>query len=283
MSKEALQLGHETTKAFLRTVIREGVYLQRPKHTSPKQWSKQRKIGFRYALQEDTTLKDLGRDYGGTIQNTATLNHHFLDNLWNNSPPELQAQYPRETISDRKPQGQRLREEHSKRQGGISLRVKRLVEEKGVTDPKQIKRTLGISTLSLAGARTVLKGWEIEIPRESHTFQELPQIAQIENDDEKLQETLNRFSDTSLRGFLGRDREHKILTTISTIARKEGFVFHNRQVQSIAEKIKKAEIPIRQIEYLGKNGKLRNSYYVVYAKHTDRIAEALENDPDLQR
>ena len=50
-----------------------------------------------------------------------------------------------------------------------------------------------------------------------------------------------------------------------------------------AEEIKAAKIPIRQIVRLDRNGKIDASYYIVYTKHANRIAEVLKNDPNLQR
>ena len=272
---------------FIEEAVTEGALDKLPPKTTPSQWERQQNIGITYAFSEET-LENLGvifqesRAHPLIRENVRQISNRFMINLRDNSSVQLQASVPREVLLARKPPTQKSREKNSEKHGGLSLRVKELAE-KGIKDPKEIKRTLGISTESLAGARTVLRGWGIEIPRESQPIQELTQIAQTENDDKKLQETLNRFSYNSLRGFLDRDREHKILTTVLAAARAKGFFFHNRQVKSIAEKIKEVGIPIRQIGHLDKNGKLRNSYYVVYTKHTDRIAKVLENDPDLQR
>lgn len=246
----------------------------------------QRKIGFQYTFT-DKTFDELGRQYGGlTREDIRQLNHKFLNNIHKNSPPELQAQYSRETIPDRKPLTQKSRERSSKARGGLTLRVKELIAQ-GIVDPEQIKNTLVISAHDLARIRRVLKKWGINIPPTTKsTIKEIfVKKIETEGDDEKLQEFLDSLPINALRGFLGGDSSHETLTTVSVIARKKGFRFHNRHVRSIAEKIKITGIPIRQIVSSFENGKILSSYYVVYAKpkHAERIAEILRNDPDLQR
>lgn len=162
MSREALIAGHEIKKAFLREAIREGAYLERPRRTSSAGWSKQRKIGFRYAFQ-DIALEDLGTQYGGTRNNTSQTNHRFLDNIHKNSSPELQAKYPRNTIPDKKPVGKMSRERISASHGGISLRAKALLE-KGISNPRQIQSRLNISSAATGSIRRVLETWGMELP-----------------------------------------------------------------------------------------------------------------------
>lgn len=284
MNQETLMAGHEIKLAFLREAIGERVHLIRPKNTSAPQWSKQRKIGFRYAFQ-DITLEELGREYGGTRQGIQGLNRHFLDNMHENSPPQLQAQYPREAIPDRKPPSQRLRERTSDAHGGISLRIKQTIEERGIAvvraeDVDDIAKAAGVTKQQVLSSRHVLENWGIHIGRLDNPYASFAKKVKDEEDDQKLQELLDSSSVNSLRGFLQRDSGHKTLTTVSATAKERGFSVHTIRVRSVAQKIKKAGIPMRQILHLDQNGKVRGSYYAVYAKHEDRIAEVLRNDPD---
>ena len=292
MGKETLpthQTPHEIKKAFLKKVIETRTYLKMPEKTTPHQWSKQRKIGFRYAFK-DVTLAELGEQYGQTAESVRLLNHKFLNNIHKNSPPQLQTQYPRETITDRKPLGQKSRERHSKVGGGRSLRIKRAAEERGIAvvgvrDIDDIARAARVTRQQLLASRQVLENWGIHIHRFDGPFPyaDFAQKARDENDDKKLQEFLDSFSVSSLMRFMRTDFNRETLTTVSAIANDKGFHAHTKRIKFIAETIIKAKIPIGQISNLDKDGKLLGSYYVVYTKHAERIAAALRNDPDLQR
>ena len=114
MSRETLTTGHEIKKAVLEDVIKNRIWKIKPVTLSIDEWSKQRKIGFQYTFT-DKTYEKLGEQYGVTKENIRQLNHRFLDNIWKVSPPELQTQYPRETIPDKKPFTQKMRENRSRK------------------------------------------------------------------------------------------------------------------------------------------------------------------------
>lgn len=285
MGREALIAGHELKKAFLREAIKKGVYLKRPRYTSPDQWSKQRKVGFRYAFQ-DITLEELGTQYGGTRENTRSLNHKFLDNIHKNSPPELQAQYPRQSILDGKPVGQLSREKISASKGGRSLKAKALLE-RGIIDARQIQAELKISFTEMGRIEKILKEWGKDLTPLPifASYKKLKETAEKETDDDKLQDILDSLSDGQLRGYLneyvyGRS-EDEIFTTFSRIARKNGF---HIQARRVAISIKEAGIPIRAVANKNQKAKTGFSYYwVVFVKHKDRILEVLSNDPRAKK
>lgn len=283
MAKEILtvrQTPHEKKMDWMEEAIQEGALSKLPHRTTQEQWEKQQDIGITYTFG-DVTYEDLGRIHGCTGKNIRQLNKKFVINLWENSSPPLQAQHPLAEIPFAKPLGQIFRERRSEVQGGFSLKVRDLVR-KGITDPKQIKDTLGISTEALVGTRRILRGWGIDIPR-TQSIKETFERIENEKDDKKLQELLDSFSASSLEYFLYKDSSHETLTTASAIANKKGFHAHTKSVRLIAETIKQAKIPIRPTVRLRKNGKLLGSYYIVYAKHAERIAEALRSDPELQK
>lgn len=288
MNKETLIAGHEIKRAFLGEVIRTGVWKITPDNLSTNQWSMQRKIGFQYGLKDNTTLEELGDQYGMTRERARQLNHAFLDNAYRTASPQLQAQYPRETIPDRKPLGQKSRERQSEAQGGTSLRIRKAVEEQGIAevgaeDIDNIIRTARVTKQQLLTSRHALGNWGIYIPRVDTPYEDFAEKIRNEEDDKKLQELLESLSTNQLRGFSGWDSSHAILSTVSAIANEEGFHVHTKRVRFIAEKIKTAGIPERYVAISDAKGRLVSSLYVVYAKHAGRIAEALRNDPDLQR
>ena len=290
MGKEILtvrQTAYEKQMDWMEKAIQEGALSKLPYHTTQKRWEKQQDIGITYTFG-DVTLDDLGQIHGCTKENIRQLKENFVINLWGNSSPPLQAKYPLREISLTKPRGQKSREKSSELHGGISLRIKKAMKEQGiavvgVNDIDNITNAARITKLQLSTSRPVLKNWGINMRRFDTPYADFAQKARSEEDDKKLQEFLDSFSFYSLKGFLQNDSNHETLTKVSIIANKKGFHAHTKRLRFIAQKIKEAEIPIIQIVHSGKNGKLLSSHHIVYSKHTERIAEVLSQDPDLQR
>jgi len=293
MLKEILtveQTAQEKKMVWMEQAIQGGALSKRPFHTNQKQWEKQQDIGITYTFG-DVTFGDLGRIHESTRknkrENMRQLNKKFVINLWKNSSPALQAEYPLGEIPFAKPLTQKSRERISEAQGGLSIRIKEVTlgteEKKGTTDPAKIASELNIPLAQVLTGKSVLKGWGINLDELNYPYDDLVEKVKNENDDIKLQEFLDSLSTNRLRYTMQRDSEHKILTTVFVVVREKGFRFHKRPVRYAAEKIKTAGIPVKQIVRLGKNGKMHCFSYIVYTKHADRIAEALRNDPDLQR
>ncbi len=234
-------------------------------------------IALVYTLNDELTGEGVGKIFPKPSGESLTrarvdqVSQNFLRTTWNYASPQLQAFHPLEELLTRKPNTL----------GETASRVKSMAEEGN--DPQQIKDTLGISTENLVYQRIVLRRRGIDVPRIRKSYQETFETIEGEEDDEKLQVFLDSFSVGSLIYFRQRDSSHETLTTASTIANKKGFHAYTKRVRFIAVTIKEAKIPIRQTVRLGKNGKRLGSYYIVYSKHEDRIAEVLRNDPALQR
>lgn len=291
MGKEIVtvrQTAHEKTMVWTQEAIQEGALSKLPHHTSQKQWQKQQDIGITYIFGDDVTYDDLGQIHDCTRENIRQIKERFVINLWGNSSPALQAKRTLREISLPKPRGQKSRERHSEMHGGISLRIKKTIQQLGITvvrieDIDDITKAAGVTKQQLITARPVLKNLGIYMQRFDTPYADFPQKARNEKDDKKLQEFLDNFSVNSLKGFLKKDSSHETFTRVSVIVYEQGFHPQTKDIKFIAETIKKAKIPMRQIDHLDKNRKLLGSYYIVYSKHTKRITKVLRNDPDLQR
>lgn len=274
VNKEGLNLyqAHKKRIVFIEKAVGEGALDKIPVS------ERDQNIGLVYNLNEELTGEKVAKIYpnpSGRLLTNARIyqiSGTFLRESWNYASPQLQAFHPLEELLTRRPNAL----------GELDLRAKSMVE-KGITDPKEIQDALAISTQKLVHKRIVLRRWGIDIPRIHKSCQQTSERIAKENDDKKLQEFLKSFSVGSLMYFFHCDFNHEILTTLAVIARNNGFRFHNSQVESLAVTIEEAKIPITQIVRRDKNGRKLSSYYPVFRKHEDRIAEVLGNDPNIQR
>lgn len=284
--KEIFTIAHQRKLEFLRERIKEGVNKilpDKPGNASIDAWSRQRKVGFRYAFQ-DNTLEEIGRSYGITRQRAGQLNEKFLPNIWHTASPKLRKKYPLETLPLSKPLTQRSREKLSESFGGSSFKIKKLLVERGMTDPVQIQAELGISPETMRFSRKVLKEWGIELPRTYTNYMKLKEMIVKETDDEKLQKILDSLSDGQIRGYLERCRKsgNAIFIAVSRIVKEAGHSSNGRHTKRIVERLENAEIPVRTVTHEDKRRKTLHRYWVVFAKHRKRIVDVLNNDQDLK-
>lgn len=289
MGKENLPTSHPTQYErkllFIQEAIAQGALDKLPPGTTPKQWKRQQDIGITYAFGEESleSLGDIfkgGRNVPLEREGIRQLSDKFIKNLWNNSSDSLKASVSMDVIKARKPTTQKSRENISAAHGGLSLRIKKLLE-KGITDPRQIQAELGLSFERMGTNRKVLKSWGIELPRIRTSYERLKEKVAKETDDDTLQNILDDLSNGQIRGYLhdyGKS-EDAVFTSFSIIARNNGF---HIQPKRVAEATKKAGIPIRAVEHVDKNAKNGVEYYwVVFAKHEQRIVQVLRNNPNL--
>lgn len=284
--KEIFTTAHQRKLEFLRERIKEGVSKilpGKPKKVSVDAWSRQRKVGFRYAFQ-DKTLEEVGESYGITRERARQLNEKFLPNIWHTASQRLKGEYPLETLPLAKPLTQRSREKLSESLGGSSFKVKKLLVERGMTDPVQIQAELGISPQTMIFIRKVLKRWGIELPKIYTNYMELKKMIERETDDKKLQKILDSLSDGQIRGHLERCRRsgNAIFITVSKIVREAGLNSNGRHTKRTVERLKDAGIPVRPVAHEDKRRKTLHHYWVVFAKHRARILKVLKNDSSLQ-
>lgn len=292
MNKEALAIGHERKKAYLKEVMQRRIWKIKPSTLSDREWSMQRKIGFQYAFT-DKTLEDLGRQYGGlTREDIRHLNHEFLDNIAKISPPELQVQYPRVVIPDKKPLTQKSREKTSKSKGGISLTVRQQLEQ-GVRRVGQIAKNTGLSSKQVSKSRQALKDWEgvskEVFQTENISWEDLERKIEQEQDDKKLQEVLDAIPINIIRAYIARHKKNQssvFLGSLVSILREKGLYVRSGDVNLVFAVIKDAGIPIKReySRYQRKEGKKQGFsqvYYVVLSKHADRIIKTLGKHPEL--
>ncbi len=286
MNKEALIVGHEAKKTLLKEVIKRKIWQIKPKTLSVDEWSMQRKIGFQYTFT-DKTYEELGEQYGGrSREDMRQLNHKFLDNIHRNLPYELQAQYPRESIPDRKPETQGSRERRSAIRNELSIKIKEIAlgkeGEQGITDPKEIALRLKVSESAVSNRRKTLESWGVPIDRHNlsyyNFYSDLVKKVENENNDKKLEQILDDLPVQTIIDFLTNHKDGAI-RTVSKVIRGDGFHPNNKDIQEYFIKaIRKAGIPVRRAS----KGDKRN-YWVIFSKHTDRTIEALNKDSALER
>lgn len=266
---------------FLREAAAEGADKKVPASMTSEQWERQRDIGKAYSY---LTLrdKDLGKIYGSSPEESLTgerirqIRNNFKKNLHNNASPELQERFPLSDLSARKPSP--LRSE-------VILQVTKQVEE-GVEDRRKIAKNTGLTLAQVTRKAQVLKRMGIEIPRPPTFSEELEEKVKEEKDDKKLQDILNEIPVNTIVKYM-RGKDFKVLIFLTNVLKSNGFFVRNRELKSVAGAIKKIdpEIPIRIVET---NYKLKirskeyiQSYMIVFAKHTDRILEAVRGNPDI--
>lgn len=283
MSREVLIAGQERKKAFLVEIIKKRIWQKKPDSLSDNQWLMQRKIGFQYTFT-DKTLEELGKQYGGlTREDVRQLNHRFWDNIHNNSPRELKAQYPRASIPDSKPRALKSREKTSRSRGGLSWEISEFIRQTGITDPRKIAGKFKIPIRRVNRARQVLRSWGIIIPLTVAHYRDFFKQVENENNDQRLQEILDNSSSGSLLHYRQRYGNEAIMS-LAQIVRKAEFYIPYNYMGLFAKTIQNQDIPIRLFEQEGTSKrKYRERHFIVFSKHEKRIIESLRNDSSLER
>ena len=162
MERERAISKHEAiVQPFLKDAFKEGAQRINPEHISEDQWFRQIMIGVIYN-GSFPTLQDLADMYGFNRGHISFINKKFLERLYNNSSPEVQARYDLgQILAVRRPCSQKSKEKMSASNGGTSLRIRAQIEA-GVRDRAEISDNTGISRPIIRGlARTTLRGWGI--------------------------------------------------------------------------------------------------------------------------
>ena len=275
MSKEGLSpyQAHEKRIDFIGKAVGEGVLDKIPLS------ERDQNIALVYYLNEELTGEKVGSAFPQSSgkplgrESVRQKGEKFLRAARNAASPQLQAENPLAELLARKPSSLAER----------TLRVKNMTGE-GLVSQINIENA-GLSSLQLCHARTTLKRRGIEVPL-LRTFANFEEKVEAENDNQKLQALLESFTPISLRGYYSRHRKdkEKILTDLSSVLREGEFYPSSRSLKHFAQKVKEKNIPIRPVERVTKTkGKYSDVYYIVYSKHAKEIADALRDDPDLQR
>lgn len=204
-----------------------------------------------------------------------------MDNIHNNLPPELQAQYPRASILDRKPLTQRYKERNSASKSLLTIRIRDIVLDKEgkqiITDSREIALRLKVSQGAVSARRKTLEGWGITIDKIVAPYNDFAEKVENEDDDKKLQRILDDLPDVSIIGFLKYFKDGAI-RTVSKVIREAGFHPEQRDIKKhFIKTLSEAGIPVRDPS---SKDKVRH-YWVILSKHKDRIIEALNKDSAL--
>jgi hypothetical protein len=245
-------------------------------------WRRIVDIGLLYNMGSETTELSIADLYGGVSeQRISQLNRKFILFFHKNCSEKTQKRFPLKTIIFDKPKSQDFREKASLRKGGISVSVKKEIEEKGIVDPEVIARNLNTSSRRVYSCGKVLRSWreDLSLKRKTISYKELKKRIERENDDKKLQRILNEPTDGSLHGFVtAKTGEESIFMLLGNILKKLGFDKRHARFVARILRSKDIHIPARPI----KNGwqregkKHAQKYYVVLTKHEQRIKDAIK-------
>lgn len=275
MGKEGLTIyqAHEKRISFIEKAVGEGALAK----ISTSERSQN--IALVYYLNEEISQKRVGeislKPSGEPLTRQAVnqISKRFLKELRKHVSPQLRAKNPLCELLMRRPTAL----------GETASRVKNAVEN-GI-NPQNI----GLSPLEITKTRETLRKRGIEVPPQT-AYADFAARVKIENDDRVLQKILDGHSDGFIRGYMNwhrnRKDKEKVLSSLSAIIISAGFHPHFKLLSLFAKTIEEASIPIKklQIEIRGKQmEKLTQTYWIVLAKHRQRIVERLENDPNLQK
>lgn len=279
---------HEViVQPFIKDAFKEGAHRIKPKYTKRDQWFRQIMIGVVYNdTGSSATAEELADKYGAFKQSIACSNKSFLENLWNNSSPELQDRYHlNEILTVRKPRSQRSRERQSESLGGAGLRIKKELGE-SITDIDTISRNTGIPVGRISNFRGRLREWGVNVPRKLASYKEALKQLEEETDDKKTQELLNRISLHVVLHDLKTKRESSQFSSLSPLIREAGFRSYGNDVHLFEASLKSAVVPVpitrkEMVVRSAKHG--TKTYYILLSRHKDRAIQALKDDQSLQR
>lgn len=205
------------------------------------------------------------------------INRIFLMRIWLNVSQELRASCSLEEFRMGKP---------SLHKNGPTLKVIEEIERRN-TNPRRIIEMTGISSSVFNSTKKTLKKWGIEIPL-PYSYAYFKKRIEEEDDDSKLSGILNDYTDGSLMGCIGHRKKDPDmpLMYLHPLIREAGFHPEVKFLNLFFESIKGKGIPVRKIisqRYSEKKGKITLVNYIVLKKHRQRITDAINNDPSLQK
>jgi hypothetical protein len=160
----------------------------------------------------------------------------------------------------------------SLKRGGKSVMIKEELE-KGITDPKEIGKNLGLTSVQVADARKTLRNWKLDLPRITRDYAEIQKAIEVENDDKKLQGVLDGLSMESVTSFV---RNNKNQTTFLYLGNLLGELGYTKNARLVGEKLKADGIPVaKYMRALRGEGKSLITW-VVLNKDKQRISDVAD-------
>lgn len=149
---------HEERKVFVEKAMQEGAHLGMKRKTVD--------IGLVYTFNDELTLADIAtqiypEDNSGRAN---TFNHFrkFMRTLIGRVSYTLGSEYNSEELLVRKPDSLLSREKRSTVRGGTSVKLKRLIEEDGITDFNKLVQELGRSRDTTYHSLGIIEGWGVD-------------------------------------------------------------------------------------------------------------------------
>lgn len=273
MSKEGFNpyQAHQKRIAFIEGAVGEGVLDIKGFPISERDQN----IALVYYLNEDITGAEVGKAFpkpsGEALsrERIRQISNEFLEEVRGHASPQLQSSHPLSELLARRLLP--LRE--------TGTLIKDMVEIGAA--PKEISRKVG--TVTLGNARATLGRRGVEIPLIHISYEDLKAKIEAEADDMKLQEILDKLTMAYFQYNVRRriQAAEKVVVSLTFVLREAGF-YPQRHLSTFAEKLKEKGIPVRRYNH-AKGSKPEIIYWFVFGKHKERVIDALENDPDLQR
>jgi len=273
---------------FIEKAMAEGAHLRLPRAKaagrpmSKEAWNRIVDIGLLYHAGPETTGPSIAAMYNVTGEAIRQTRNRFIVDLYKNSSKETRQKFPLDSIALSKPVTLPQREKMAKIMGGLSLKVRSLIGE-GVTDSEVIISRLETTRARLKAATKsgMFKEWGLTLPVENinRSFKEVEGKVESMTDDRQLQEYLDSFSDSSLRGFIHRKNTTQAIFGNLSATLKEMGVKNNRYARPVALKLRALGLPVRLL--MGstltiKGRQYQETYFVYFSKRKQRIMEAVE-------
>lgn len=230
----------------------------------------------RYVGFDEETYEDVGSTHGVTRQRAEQVVKKAFRMLENSAPTG----FPTDDIAFHKPLGIENRHKASRSKGGKSNDIAEMLAN-GASIQDLKKR---FSQRQLIRARKTLKEWGITLEREREPV--LSRFIDLGNSklpDEKIQKLLNQISNSRVISIL---KNAGTVSFVSETAEDIGIRAKTRNTHLLLSALKGNSIPFGRVSnysaYPNNNVPMGGHYYYVHATiHTDRVKEALQNDPSL--
>lgn len=269
----------DNLKDFVAEAARAGIHHTIPQKTnqSTQQWANQWNALGIYAFT-DASHGDIVAVYGLTRENWRNLVMRATQRLHAASPPELQAAYPLESLSFRKPRTAkaRLKMMHPANIGLYQTIQASLEEGKSM---REIQKELGISGNQLSKLRTSSRFLGEELPYVHKVARaETEQSFQLLLDPSTPRDTKQQILQTITRGYLEKYREdpNAPFTLLSHIAKQAGIKLQKDELYSLAAFLKEQNVPVNIIEYRFRNRVMR--YGVIAGTDKEAVTNMLGPD-----
>lgn len=265
--------------SFLRDAVAAGADKKIPPGVTPQAW--QRDDDICKAII-DTTLngRALGDIYGITREWVRQIRQKHIVDLWGNSPEDLRERYRLKSIL-------KIRKPFPRGHGENYLKIKGQVSQ-GTTDVFEIAKRTGLSINQIKSSiKPSGKNLPVEFPLPSLVSdKDFKRQLQRIRSNAVLQNILDNAG-TRIVYFVSRNRKNPpvILNFLTNILKEEGLHIRAKDRKAVISMIKKAHIPIAEINTGYKTGNrekgYKQRYVVVFTRHQKEILEVLKKDEDL--